>query len=569
MTDTADKIRRARRAGYSDAEIFGQLSRDQALSPQLKRARQSGYRSDEIVQHLADKRTAMEEVAGAAANFNKMIPFADEAGAAMGVGLDALTGKVRSVDDLKSSWKRQRDTQDEFADDFNQRRPNTAAMARGTGIVAGAAVPFAPGIQAIATGNRALAAGRGAVLAGSQAGLSAAADRGTLEERLGAASRVVRDPLTLGLGAAFGAAAVPRQVRSKSPNPISSEDLGAQKAAAYRRVDQSGVRYTPEAFRGLSDNILADTERGMMDPDLHDAATKATNILAKRADEGFSPTLTQVDQLRQIVRDDVIRKGGGNAKFGRDIVGSIDDFVEKAGPDAMAAGVGEDGAKLLNDARALNTRYRRTQAAEDALGMAEDRAAVSGSGGNIDNATRQRLLSARNKMEGLSKQERAAFDRVIHGTPTQNALRLVGKVAPNSGGLMAMLNSVIASGTTGVGVVTGGPLGGLAGAALGSAPGATGTVAKHYAEKMTRKNVQELLSVLSNGGGSRAELEAMQEALAGAPQVRELNGLRRVLSDRLSRAAGVQGGARQDQSIRQMPDGSWEVDINRGAAGTR
>lgn len=185
------------------------------------------------------KRNILEEVAGAAANITREVPFLDEVGAGMSVALDAATGKVRSLDDVGDSWKRNRGYQQAYEQDFSGRRPLAAAAVRGTTNAATAVVPFAPTANLLASSSRAVNAGRGAVTAAATGATYALGDKGTAQERIEAASRAVRNPLLLASGATGGALA-PAAVRAPKVKPQTPQ----------RTLRDAGVNLTPGQSMG-------------------------------------------------------------------------------------------------------------------------------------------------------------------------------------------------------------------------------------------------------------------------------------------------------------------------------
>jgi hypothetical protein len=171
-------------------------------------------------QKAAPKRNLFGEVTGAMANFNRGLGVGDEMAAGFKTAGNVISGKTPVsgvVGDFKRSMAEQRQIEDSYAAD----RPRAAALARGTGMAATAAVPAGNTANLFAKGSMAANMARGATTAGLQAATYAAADRGTARERLGAASKAARDPVTLGLGAAGGALATPRT--AKAPKPVDKD----------------------------------------------------------------------------------------------------------------------------------------------------------------------------------------------------------------------------------------------------------------------------------------------------------------------------------------------------------
>jgi hypothetical protein len=164
-------------------------------------------------------------------------------------------------------------------------------------------------------------------------------------------------------------------------------------------------------------------------------------------------------------------------------------------------------------ARANYAAAKRSEDIDEALDQAERQAARAGSGGNINNAIRQRLSALRNnkkKMAGWTDAEKAELDGVINGTTTANAARAAGKFAPHG-----IVSTVMSAG---------------AGHAL--APGfgevavpAAGLVAKLVGDRMTRiaaERLRDIVKARSPLGRQTSINAAAQSALApplGAPRV--------------------------------------------------
>jgi hypothetical protein len=435
----------------------------------------------------------MRAIGGAASQFNKMIPFADEVAAGFGVAKDIATGKVgmkpgpnMNVFDpeaIVESWKRNRADQSVVAGDFDTEHPNMAALARGTGMVASSAVPMGR----IAAGGTTLGnAARGAVMAGNQGALTAFADEGDFGDRLGAASRASVDPVTLGLGAAIGARA---NTPGRSGKPVSVDELQALKRQAYQDVDNMGVSYG----QGDYDTLIAEIEDAARKSRLvKGVAPKGSRTLRNfKSDPYVDPTLSDIEQMRQIVNRNIpIKEDGADKVFGNLMRDKLDDFI--ASTDPVGGQSAQDAIGAVNNARRLNARYRKTEAVSDAIKAAEEN--VGASGGNIDNALRQQLKNVYRKQRGLTPEEERAFEKVIQGSKTQNLLRTVGRLAPQNGISMAM------------------SIGGTAvNPAYASVP-VIGALARGAAEHSTKKNVDQLLRIISQGPRN---IDPVTEALRG------------------------------------------------------
>jgi hypothetical protein len=262
------------------------------------------------------------------------------------------------------------------------------------------------------------------------------------------------------------------------------EELQKVKDAAYDAVEKTGVKYAPQSLQGAAQSITQLIGKDI-DPGLHPRVASVLNNLNDRFSKG-PLSIKEVDNARRFVRANIFDKASSDEekRLGGMIVNGLDDFVESAGPADVIAGNADDAAKAIGTARDMNTRFKKSETVLDALEMAANRAGASGSGGNIDNATRQQMRRVLETTKNLSDQEKEILTAIVRGEKLSNVLRMVGKFSPTSGGLPAWLNLFATSVT--------GPLG-LATAAVGAG-------AKTAADRMTQGSVQDLLRVMQAGG---------------------------------------------------------------------
>jgi hypothetical protein len=119
-------------------------------------------------------------------------------------------------------------------------------------------------------------------------------------------------------------------------------------------------------------------------------------------------------------------KGGPDTAFGSAVRGTFSDYASGLGQDDLATGNVGATASLAR-AQQLWAQQAKLGRVEDALESASDRASASGSGANIDNATRQRLIKLK-AQNGWTPDEQDAIQGVIDGTPTGNAVRTAGRM---------------------------------------------------------------------------------------------------------------------------------------------
>jgi hypothetical protein len=305
---------------------------------------------------------------------------------------------------------------------------------------------------------------------------------------LGASPGVVNAARTVGALAGGGVASV-RMGPSSMAAPVSGEDLAATlktaKNQAYAAADNAGVQYKPQAVADLATNIKSDLAGARYDPDFHPVVAKVVNKIDSKVSDGWSPSLSELDDLRKFVGENLGSSSSPTeARLGNVIKGNIDNFIQNATPDQVTGGTADGAARLISNARDLNTRYMKVQAVNEALDKAGLQAGKSGSGGNIDNATRQRMASLLDSIPNLSDEEQAAVRGIVMGGQGQNLLRQAGKLSPQGNGLMAAGNLGAAA--------FGGPLGAI--------PGVAGLLSKMAADGITRSKVQGLVQLMANGG---------------------------------------------------------------------
>lgn len=374
-----------------------------------------------------------------------------------------------------------------------------------------AALAFAPTAPVVQSSNVLSAAARGATSAAGGAAAYALADRGTAGERLRAADSAIGPAAIVGGG--LGAAAnvlAQRGATAKPPKskPMDLDQLKAAKNAAYDAVDQSGARYSPEAFDSMVDGIAKDAQAAKINALRHPKA--ASMISELESLKGSSPSLTELDQLRQVIRRDVANASDdAESYFGQRMIAGLDDFISKASDEQMLSGTGSEAADLVRNARDLNTRYRKVDTVMEAVDKARNRAGSTGSGGNVDNAIRQNLRRVLETTRNLTPEEKDALQSIVLGDKMQNALRQVGKLSPQGNGLMAAGNLASAASF--------GP--------LGAVPGTAGLIAKHVADATTQRKVTDLINLMSEGGSTQVRAEALKqltELAASDPAVAQL-----------------------------------------------
>jgi hypothetical protein len=191
-------------------------------------------------------------------------------------------------------------------------------------------------------------------------------------------------------------------IKKVSVKPL--EELAQAKDAAYDAVERTGVKYAPQSLQSAAQSIRQ-TIGSQLDPDLHSNVVKVLKNIEDRFSKG-PLSIKEVDNARQFVSENLLDKQRTDAerRFGKIIKEGIDDFVNSAGPADVVGGRADDAANAINTARDMNTRFKKSEEVFEALEMAANRAGSSGSGGNIDNATRQQMRRVLETSKNLSDQ---------------------------------------------------------------------------------------------------------------------------------------------------------------------
>lgn len=302
----------------------------------------------------------------------------------------------------------------------------------------------------------------------------------------GALGNVASEGLSAGVSKVAGAF-------NKAPSVPTKDALEALKNQAYASADNAGVIYSPAAVDRLNQRVASELTKIGFDPALQPGATVALKRIQDLT--GQNVTLTGLDTVRKIASNGFVPGNKSNNAAISKIIDAIDDVMESPNAADVLSGNGQAAGRVLTEARDYASRLAKLNKVEDAVARAELRAASTGSGGNADNATRQNLRRILENPRGFKPDEREALETTVRGTPTQNALRLAGKLSPSGNGLMAAL---------GIGGAMVNPLIGVA--SLG------GMGAKAVADRSTSANVAELARIIA-AGGSRAATQAPPNAI--------------------------------------------------------
>lgn len=408
--------------------------------------------------------------------------FADEIEA----GLSAATGLGGDFGDYQGNLEAIR----KRISDYRANAPGTMMAGEIPGMIASAI--GTGGVSALARGGgtaarMGAAAADGAIYGGLYGAGTSEGDKladGAKSAAIGAAMGPIAqkggDLIASGAGKLAGAL-----TRGKQSPQMTAEQLKGAAHAAYQQADDAGVILRPEAMQRVSREVQNDLAEMAYDPAMQPALRPVMDRL-NSAGEG-NITMKGVDTIRKMAGNAYDPMNRSQSAMAGKVSGRLDDMLDQLSPSDVLTGNADEGVAALKNAREMYQRGRKLETVDDLIEKAGLRAGSTGSGGNVENATRQnlrRMLDNPKLKRGMTADEQAQLKKAVLGTPTNNALRLAGKLSPQGNGLMMALG-----------------LGGSAIAPQVALPAmAVGAAAKKGSEAVTAKNVEKLRNLIASGG---------------------------------------------------------------------
>ena len=272
----------------------------------------------------------------------------------------------------------------------------------------------------------------------------------------------------------------------KKPSIPTADDIDALKKAAYKRAEDAGVIYTPQAVDRLKQKVVdAYTDVGYL-PSEQTGARAVLKEINKL--QGQNVTFTGLDAIRKQAGGAFQPMNKTNNKLVNEAKRAIDDLIDNPRPSDFLGGDTAATSAAAKEARDYAQRQFKLNDVEAAVQRAKRVSSGEGSGSNIENRTRQYIGKLQDK-RGLSPDELAAIQKTNQGSLVHNALRLGGKLAPTG--------IVSTAGSLGTGYGVGGPVGAIAAPIVGMS-------SKLISDALTKKNVNQLVKVIAAGGDASA-----------------------------------------------------------------
>lgn len=435
-TDFRDKINTARRAGYSEDEIFNHIKDS---DPKIATALSEGYSPDEILTHIAPQPTALEAGArGAAITLRGAAPSV--LGASAGAALGMLGGPAAPV------------TVPAGALIGSVGVPISDAVISAYNALANKNVPLTSeaiknwlgGPKPENTNERILEAASGAMLpAGiesSAAGLSKSLPG--LMGRTGV--EFARAPLNQLITAPVSAA-VTQGVTEKSGNPLlgaatglatgvipsirpvvrqsaaSAEELALRAKANYDTLDKSNFKLHDAPFDATFQNIESKlTNKYAYDPVLEPNVNNAIN----RIKAGNPKNAAELQIIRTFINKARASTNASERKIAGDLLDTFDDYV-------LTAPVGGDTKALTawKDARADYSKMKKGEIFTDIIEKAD--LSQGDKGKTIANQLSS-LAKNDKKMRLFTPAEQDQIKLAAKGGPIQWLLNTTAKLSPTT-----------------------------------------------------------------------------------------------------------------------------------------
>jgi hypothetical protein len=262
------------------------------------------------------------------------------------------------------------------------------------------------------------------------------------------------------------------------------QELKGQAGQQYKFAEDVGAVFKKNSYNQFANKLESTLAKEGLDKTLQPRVFAALERI--KDTKGGNVSLENMEILRRIGQAAGSSADASERRLASIMVDNLDDFVETAQPGQLAKGSSE-AVSALTDARELWKRAKKTEILDDLVASAELRADANFSQSGMENALRRKLVTLADnpkKLRAFTKEEQNAIKVAAKGGPIQNALRLVGKLAPTG--------IVSGGGSVGLGYLAGGPIG-----AVGLP--IAGGIARKGAEQLGLRNIEQLRNRLATG----------------------------------------------------------------------
>ena len=280
------------------------------------------------------------------------------------------------------------------------------------------------------------------------------------------------------------------------------QELKGQAGQQYKFAEDVGAVFKKNSYNQFANKLESTLAKEGLDKTLQPRVFAALERI--KDTKGGNVSLENMEILRRIGQAAGSSADASERRLASIMVDNLDDFVETAQPGQLAKGSSE-AVSALTDARELWKRAKKTEILDDLVASAELRADANFSQSGMENALRRKLVTLADnpkKLRAFTKEEQNAIKVAAKGGPIQNALRLVGKLAPTG--------IVSGGGSVGLGYLAGGPIGAVGLPIVGG-------VARKGAEQLGLRNIEQLRNRLATGNAPIPQVST--RGLIGAREV--------------------------------------------------
>jgi len=238
------------------------------------------------------------------------------------------------------------------------------------------------------------------------------------------------DSPALGLlaGAVTGA---PFGMGYRQSNAPSSVELSNIAKDAYRRAEEAGVAFAPEAFSSRMSSIAADLRKEGYRPG---AYPKIDSALAELTDPNAPKDFTELTTLRKFIRNAQASTDNTERRIASMLKDEFDDYVASAPASDVLNANTKSGVDAWQQGLKVYSKQMKAEIFDDMLENAQlDKTKYVQAGTENSMAAELRKLAKNpKKMRLFSKSEQEEIRKAAKGTTPQNLLKFFGRFAPTS-----------------------------------------------------------------------------------------------------------------------------------------
>lgn len=209
----------------------------------------------------------------------------------------------------------------------------------------------------------------------------------------------------------------------------SIDELRTQSGTLYDKARDSGVVVKGPTFQSFATDLKASLKAEGLNGTLQPRTTAALKEIAGTKGD---VDLTQLDNLRKIASAAADTPDKADRRLARIATDKLDDFVSSLATKDVVSGDPKAASDMLGGARGLWQRQAKGQQVEDLISKAKFNAQ---GGVNLDGALRTQFRKLAGNPRGMARftpEEQAAIQKVATGSPLDQTLFQLGKLAPTS-----------------------------------------------------------------------------------------------------------------------------------------